>query len=136
MVDCLLAPGLLLISPMRTVRARSRGFTLIELLVVVSIVGVLAAIAIPSFMGRQAKAYDARVMVDTRSAATAQEAYFGDTGSYYTGMCSGLPGVSPSPGVTCNTVGGPSTFTVTTSHPMASKSCVWSNLGVPNMICS
>jgi type IV pilus assembly protein PilA len=121
---------------MRTRRRRSRGFTLIELLVVVSIIGVLAAIAIPSFMGRQGKAYDARVMLDARSAATAQEAYFGDIGSYFTGACTGLPGVNPSPGVVCNATGGPNTFSITTSHPMASKACTWSNLGVPNLNCS
>lgn len=121
---------------MQTRRGRCEGFTLIELLVVVSIIGVLAAIAIPAFMGRQGKAYDARIMQDARNAATAQEAYFGDFGSYYSGACVGMPGVNGSPGVVCNTTGGPSTFGITTSHPMASKTCVYSNVGIPNLICS
>ncbi len=131
-----LAPRLLPLAVMRTSRAHSGGFTLIELLVVVSIIGVLAAIAIPSFMGRQGKAYDARCMLDAKSAATGQEAYFVDFGTYYSGACGGLPGMSTSPGVSCTAAGGPTSFTITTSHPMATKTCVWSNLGVPNLICS
>ena len=131
-----LAPGLLPKLDMRPSRHRSRGFTLIELLVVVSIIGVLAAIAIPSFMGRQGKAYDARVMLDAKSAASGQEAYFVDNGTYFTGACSGLPGMSSSPGVTCTTTGGSNSYAITTSHPMATKTCVWTNDGVPNLICS
>jgi type IV pilus assembly protein PilA len=115
---------------------RSAGFTLIELLVVTSIIGVLAAIAIPAFMGRQGKAYDARIMQDARNAATAQEAYFVDFGAYYSGSCVGMPGVNQSPGVVCTATGGPNTFTITTTHPMATKTCVFSNVGVPNLICS
>lgn len=121
---------------MQTRPGRRDGFTLIELLVVISIIGVLAAIAIPAFFGRQGKAYDARIMQDARNAATGQEAYFGDSGAYYSGSCAGLPGVTVSPGVVCTATGGPNTFSITTTHPMATKSCVWSNVGVPNLICS
>ena len=60
------------------------GFTLIELLVVVIIIGLLAAIAIPAFLGQRDKANDAAAKSLVRNGATAMEAYFAD-GNTYTG---------------------------------------------------
>lgn len=54
-------------------RARNRGFTLIELLLVVVIVGVLAALALPSFMSQIRKARRADAITELFRASQAQE---------------------------------------------------------------
>jgi type IV pilus assembly protein PilA len=58
------------------------GFTLIELLVVVLIIGVLAAIAIPIYIGVQNNARDSGAKSDVVNAKTADVAYFTDHGTY------------------------------------------------------
>ena len=67
---------------MRRVRHSRRGFTLVELLIVVVIIGVLAAIAIPKFQDTKGKANATSLRSDLRNLATAQEAYFYETGTY------------------------------------------------------
>jgi type IV pilus assembly protein PilA len=59
------------------------GFTLIELLVVILIIGILAAIAIPSFLNQKGKAYDASAKELARTAQTAAETIATDNNGEY-----------------------------------------------------
>jgi type IV pilus assembly protein PilA len=64
-------------------RAQSeKGFTLIELLVVILIIGILAAIAIPAFLGQRARAQDTAGKSAVREAQTAMETYYTDNQNY------------------------------------------------------
>jgi type IV pilus assembly protein PilA len=59
------------------------GFTLVELLVVMLILGILAAIAIPTFFNQRDKARDADAKTGARTAETAMETYATENGGSY-----------------------------------------------------
>ncbi len=68
----------------RSIRG-DQGFTLIELLVVILIIGILAAIAIPSFLSQKNKGYDAGAKELARTAYTTMETFATDHEGHFTG---------------------------------------------------
>ena len=99
-------------------RRHRPGFTLVELMIVCVVLGVLAALAVPSLRNTRGKAAAASMKSDLRNIAAAEEAYYSQNHVYTTDLS--LLFFDPSPGVTVtfgttNSLG----WTARTDHPNA-----------------
>ena len=62
--------------------SREEGFTLIELLVVIVVIGILLAIAVPSYLGFRGRAQDSKAQANIRAAVPSMEGFFADNSTY------------------------------------------------------
>ncbi len=123
-----------------------KGFTLIELLVVILIIGILAAIAIPTFLNQKSKANDAAAESLARNAATAMETYAtNNNGSYANVNLAALNSITPALNITSNTTqaylssasGDTTSYTITAASPTDTESFTYQNVnGVNTFACS
>lgn len=123
-------------------KPRSKAFTLIELLVVVIIIGILAATALPNFIGAQMKAKLAQVKANMHTCQLCSEAYATDTAGIYSTSFASLaayyPGGGNSPGSSAGTYpmnpfnGQPDTPTTTSevSNIEVARTCPTGSLSI------
>ena len=97
------------------IQSEESGFTLIELLVVILIIGILAAIALPNFLGQRSKAQDSSAKSDARNLVSQLESCYTDNNTY-SGSGNGGSCLSGNTGLSIGTAQGQVEVTAATSN--------------------
>ncbi len=123
------------------IQSEGDGFTLIELLVVILIIGILAAIAIPAFLGQREKAQDSEAKSAVRTAASAAKSYYTDSQTYVGMTVAELRKVEPSlaqgQGATLTVAGASDTgYTLAVTSKTANKFTITEASGVATRTCT
>ena len=123
------------------IQSEESGFTLIELLVVILIIGILAAIAIPAFLGQREKAQDSEAKTAVRTAASAAKSYFTDSQTYVGMTVAELKKIEPSLGQgqgTTLAISNPSAtgYTLAVDSKTANKFTITEASGVATRTCT
>ena len=107
-----------MLARLRKSRDSEAGFTLIELLVVIIIIGILAAIAIPTFLNQRQKGWKSAMKSDLSNATIAEESYATDNNGQYTSTLSLLTaqGFNATTDVTIAPTGTATDFTLVATH--------------------
>jgi type IV pilus assembly protein PilA len=104
-----------------------QGFTLIELLVVIIIIGILLAIAVPSYLGFRDRANNNAAKANLRAALPSAEAYYADNGTYVGMTATTLKAIDSGLSATLTVAGTPTTTSYCLTDTVGGK--VWSVKG-------